>query len=356
MDLQKDVSVVDVFCGIGGISQGFRQAGFAIAAGIDADEHCRYAFETNNRAAFLNRDVMDLDASELAALFRPSACRVLIGCAPCQPFSAHARAHRRGHGEDVRWRLLPRFVDMAVALNPDIVVMENVPHLRHFRGGALIRTAVNTLEQAGYEVVYGVMYGPDYGLPQKRSRLMLVASRMWMVRLPPPTHERADHPTVHETIGHLPPLAAGGADALDPLHRCRNLSPLNLERIRASRPGGTWADWPPHLVASCHQRAGGRTFSTVYGRMRGDQAAPTLTTQFYNYGSGRFGHPDRNQNRAISLREGALLQGFARDYAFVPPATTPAFEMLGRQIGNAVPVPLARAVAASIGDHLRLYA
>ena len=346
------MSVVDLFCGAGGLSHGFQREGFSIAAGIDLDDHCRYAFETNNHAPFTCRDVTDLDAEELASHFQSRARKVLIGCAPCQPYSPYSQKYRRD-GDDPKWHLLTNFAQLAADLQPEIVSMENVPHLLAFRQGRPFRNFVTCLEKVGYWVAFDKLYGPAYGLPQQRTRLVLVASRLGPVALPAPTHAPDAYPTVDEAIGNLAPIPAGGTASGDPLHRARSLSPLNLERIRASRPGGTWEDWPERLVAPCHRRRTGRTFRAVYGRMEGNRPAPTLTTQFYSYGSGRFGHP--SQDRALSLREGAVLQGFAPDYAFVPPDVAVGFARLGRMIGNAVPVAMARAIARSIKMHLQDY-
>ena len=350
MNLQTpipSVSVVDLFCGAGGLSHGFRQVGFTIAAGIDLDDHCRYAFETNNHTQFHCRDVTELDAEELETYFQPGTRRVLIGCAPCQPYSLYSRKYRR---DDPKWHLLLDFARLAADLKPDIVSMENVPQLLTFRQGRPFHDFVDCLEKAGYCIAFGKLYGPAYGLPQQRTRLVLIASRLGPVTWPAPTHVPETYPTVDGAIGQLAPIPAGGVDSMDRLHRARSLSPLNLERIRASRPGGTWGDWPEHLLAPCHRRRTGRSFYAVYGRMQGDRPAPTLTTQFSCYGSGRFGHP--SQDRALSLREGALLQGFAPDYEFVPPDIEIGFERLGRMIGNAVPIAMARAIARSIKEHL----
>ena len=346
------MSVVDLFCGAGGLSYGFLQEGFSIAAGIDLDEACRYAFETNNHAPFFCRDVAELDAAELESYFPSGDCRVLIGCAPCQPYSPYTRKYRR-NAADPKWCLLTNFAQLAVELKPEVVSMENVPHLLTFQQGEPFLDFVAILEGAGYIVAFGRLYGPAYGLPQQRTRLVLLASLLGPMALPAPTHEPRDYLTVDEVIGGLKPIAAGDVDDEDPLHRARTLSPLNLERIRASRPGGTWQDWPEHLVAACHLRPSGRSFGSVYGRMVGDQPAPTLTTQFCQYGSGRFGHP--TQDRALSLREGAMLQGFSETYAFVPHEEEVMFTVLGRMIGNAVPVAMAQAVARTVRSHLLAY-
>lgn len=147
-----------------------------------------------------------------------------------------------------------------------------------------------------------------YGLPQNRRRMVLLASLLGPIELIGPTRRKPK--TVRDAIGRLPAIRQGTAHPKDPLHSASTLSDLNLKRIRASRPGGTWRDWPKHLVAECHKRETGYTYPGVYGRMAWDEPAPTLTTQFFGFGNGRFGHPE--QDRAISLREGAILQGFCQ--------------------------------------------
>jgi DNA (cytosine-5)-methyltransferase 1 len=343
-DVVPRASVIDLFCGAGGLSHGFRQEGFSIAAGVDFDEACRFAFEENNGAAFLRRDVAELEAEEIASIFAPGKRRVLVGCAPCQPFSTYNQKN-----EDPKWQLLGHFAELIDKVRPDIVSMENVPRLLEFREGGLFRKFVSTLETAGYHVIFDVLYGPDFGLAQTRSRLVLLASRLGPIELPEPTHLDG-YRTVREEIGALPPLGHGECDPIDPLHRASKLAPINVRRINSSKPGGTWRDWESDLVAHCHTREAGRGYSSVYGRMSWDEPSPTITTQFYGFGNGRFGHPD--QERALSLREGAMLQGFPRDYAFVAPDQPIPFKVVGRLIGNAVPVKLASAIARAVKSHL----
>jgi len=163
-----------------------------------------------------------------------------------------------------------------------------------------------------------------------------------------PTHDSPQ--TVRQAIGHLRPLEAGEATSGDKLHMSAKLSEKNLQRIRISKPGGTWRDWPEYLIADCHRADSGQTYPGVYARMEWDKPAPTMTTQCFGFGNGRFGHPE--QDRAISLREAAILQSFPRDYAFIPEEGEVSFKVMGRLIGNAVPVNLGRAIARSIKNHL----
>ena len=159
--------------------------------------------------------------------------------------------------------------------------------------------------------------------------------------------------TVKSTIGDLPAIVAGEQDPDNKLHKASSLSTLDLKRIRCSLPGGTWRDWPVNLRSSCHRKETGTTYPSVYGRMMWDSPAPTITTQCFGYGNGRFGHPE--QDRAISLREAAMLQGFSRDYSFIPNGQPVLFAKIGRFIGNAVPVTLGKVIGELIKEHIAVF-
>ena len=338
-------SVIDLFCGAGALSHGFLLEGFSISCGYDIDETCRYPFEANNFAPFVRRDVAAIDAAELDRDFATNLPRVMVGCAPCQPFSRYSQGR-----DDPKWKLLKDFARLVVDVSPDVLSMENVPQLTKFKDGAVFGEFVESLAIAGYSVKWGIMDCLDYGVPQSRSRLVLIASRLGEPILPVPTHPSELHVTVRDAIGDMPTLNAGKADPEDRLHRTSSMSELNLRRIKASIPSGTWKDWDDSLLTDCHKRETGKGYRSVYGRMAWDRPSPTITTQFYGFGSGRFGHPE--QDRAISLREGAILQTFPRDYVFTSQEEPITFKNVGRMIGNAVPVSLARAIARSIRTHL----
>lgn len=342
---QLSASVVDLFCGAGGLSYGFKKEGFTIGAGIDIDESCRYPFEENIEAPFIRTDVEKLEPCDVDELFLPDKKKVLVGCAPCQPFSKYNQKN-----DDPKWRLLGAFGTLISRLCPDIVSMENVPQLMKFRNGKLFQNFVQKLELNGYHVNFKVLYAPEFGLPQGRSRLVLLASRLGSIDLPKATH-RKKYRTVRDAIGRLPTLSAGSSDPKDFLHKASNLSEINLRRIKSASPGGSWREWESDLVADCHKRGSGKSYCSVYGRMRWDEPSPTVTTQFFGFGNGRFGHPD--QDRAISLREGAILQGFPKSYRFVPPGEEVKIKNVGRMIGNAVPVTLAKAIARAVRSHLQ---
>jgi len=339
------ITAIDLFCGAGGLTHGLGQAGIDVRLGVDVDPACEYPYRSNNDADFLLRSVEELSLDDLGAFYDHDGFRLLAGCAPCQTFSTYN--HKATESDD-RWWLLLHFSRLVDELRPDFVTMENVPGLE-VQGVFL--SFVNALERLDYNVWYKVVNCDDYGLPQMRKRLVLLASRHGVIELMSPTvfcdGKRSD---VRSAIGDLPVLGAGASDPEDPLHRASSLSELNLRRIRASRQAGTWQDWPDELLSDCHRRISGKTYQSVYGRMAWHRQAPTITTQFYGYGNGRFGHPE--QDRALSLREGAILQSFPRDYKFVRPGERVFQKSIGRLIGNAVPVRLGEVIGASLQTHV----
>lgn len=332
--------VVDLFCGVGALSHGLMQAGFEIKAGYDTDARCKYAYETNNAASFYARDVSKLTAKEIKAHFSGDRPSVLAGCAPCQPFSTY----KQRYDEDPQWGLVEKFATLAVQVEPDFVTMENVPALERYKEGRVFHKFVSILENAGYSVEWTIAKCEEFGVPQRRRRLVLIAARNGKaVTL---AAGRTAALSVMDAIGGLPKLDAGQSDPKDKLHVASSLSELNLKRIRASRPGGTWRDWPKELLAVCHTKPSGKTYSGVYARMTWDDPSPTMTTQCYGYGNGRFGHPE--QDRAITLREAAILQSFPPDYQFLHKSEKPSLKEVGRWIGNAVPVKLGEAIGKQI--------
>lgn len=339
----RGIVAVDLFCGAGGLAFGLRSAGIKVVAGVDLDPHCRYPFEKNCRARFFCRDVSRLKEYDLREWYHGAKVRVLAGCAPCQPFSTYSQSRKT---PDARWHLLKEFGRLAVATRPEIVTMENV---RGLAGQPVWHEFIDALTNAGYHVAWDEISCELFGVPQTRRRLVLLASLLGPIQLPtqPRLHRIS---VVRQTIGHLRPLVAGETDPMDPLHTASRLSHQNLLRIKASHPGGTWRDWPDDLRAGCHLRKSGETYPSVYGRMEWDKPAPTITTQFYGFGNGRYGHPE--QDRAISLREAALLQSFPKNYRFVAPNDPITFRNLGILIGNAVPPKLGASIGAAIRNHV----
>lgn len=338
------IRCIDLFCGIGGLTHGLVRGGIDVTAGVDLDASCRFAYETNNNAKFIHRNVRDLTARDLRLLFGTQAIRLLAGCAPCQPFSKYSRKSRT-QKKDPKWNLLLDFARLVEVVQPELVTMENVPQLVDDR---VFKRFLGSL--VGYNVWWNIVDCTRYGIPQTRRRMVLLASRLGAVSLLPPS-TGSPIPTVRGAIADLPRLQAGESDPHDPLHTACRLSTINLRRIRASSAGGTWRDWPPSLLSKCHRKETGKTYPSVYARMEWDAPSPTMTTQCFAYGTGRFGHPD--QDRAISLREAAILQTFPRTYRFVAEGVVPQFKPIGRLIGNAVPVRLGEVIAESLSAHVR---
>lgn len=339
-------SVVDLFCGVGGLTHGFVQEGFNVVAGIDADSTCKYAFEKNNGAKFITRDIIKLTAAEIIQLYPKNGFRILVGCAPCQPFSKYTNRK----SEDDEWRLVQRFAELIKGVQPEIVSMENVPELEKHK---VFRDFVSTLKNEDYYLSWSVVHSAEYGVPQTRKRLVLFASKLGPINIIKRTHSRKRPRTVAQAIGRLEPIGAGQTSPKDKLHTASGLSEINLRRIMKTPAGGGWKDWPTDLVLKCHRKETGKTYSGVYGRMKWDEPGPTITTQCNGLGNGRFGHPE--QHRAISLREAALLQTFRRKYHFIDPNTKLSFKTVARHIGNAVPVRLGRIIARSIRRHLEAH-
>jgi DNA (cytosine-5)-methyltransferase 1 len=338
------IESIDLFCGVGGLTRGVLDSGIKVLAGLDLDGTCEYAYTKNNGIPFIKADVSQYDSSALLSLYSKNSVRVLMGCAPCQPFSKLQQKNIEKN-ENSKWGLLYSFLRHIKAIKPDIISMENVPELV---GEKVFLDFKTSIEGLGYFVDYKVVNACDYGVPQRRKRLLFLASAFGPIHLIPPTTP-VNRVTVRDTIFSLPKISAGETDPTDSLHRTSALSAKNLKRIQASKPGGTWKDWPPQLLPKCYKKKKGKTFKSVYGRMEWDKVGPTLTTQFMRYGTGRYGHPE--QDRALSLREGALLQTFPITYQFSEDSNYSIGDV-ARQIGNAVPVKLGEVVGLSIKEHL----
>jgi DNA (cytosine-5)-methyltransferase 1 len=341
----KKIEAIDLFCGVGGLTYGLRQAEINVIAGLDNDKSCKFAYEENNNAKYIEADIAEYDFENMKKLFSKNSIKVLVGCAPCQPFSSHTYKAKNKQS-DKRWNLIDYFVEAIKVLQPDVISMENV---RGLTKTEVFREFVAKIEELDYEVDFDVVYCPDYGIPQNRSRLVLIGSRIGKINVPKKTHGKESYVTVGDIIRDMPKISSGEYSPADPIHKAKNLSALNVERIKQSKPRGTWRDWDPDLLPNCYKKKSGATYTSVYGRMSWDDVSPTITTQFFNFGSGRFGHPD--QDRALSIREGALLQTFPSDYNF-------GYEMplstVGRHIGNAVPPRLGYVIGSTIKDHVMI--
>ncbi|WP_273804301.1 DNA cytosine methyltransferase [Providencia rettgeri] len=338
---------IDLFCGAGGLTYGLNSVGIQVTHGIDIDPACKFPIEFNNKGTtFVERSINNISGQEIASFFNKDSVRLIAGCAPCQPFSKYSSSAKKSE-DDQKWALLSEFGRIVREVKPELVTMENVPQLRNH---IIFKEFVKTLKDIGYNVCFDVVNCSDYGLPQNRKRLILIGSLLGDISLISKTHSKGKRNTVYKAIGNLPPIAAGEKNDKDILHRAPSLSEINMKRIKASVAGGTWKDWPEELLADCHRKSSGSTYISVYGRMSWHLTSPTITTQCYGYGNGRFGHPE--QNRAITLREAAILQSFPKKYRFIDKKTPFSFRKLGTMIGNAVPVVIGEVIGHSFIKHI----
>jgi DNA (cytosine-5)-methyltransferase 1 len=341
------VKVIDFFCGSGGASKGLEQAGFEIALGLDIDENSQATYQMNfPKAQFINKDIRRVETEEVLEIVKVNNAPLLItACAPCQPFSKQNNSKSE---KDERRTLLDETHRFILALNPEYIMLENVPGMQNVDSkieGPFCRFT-DFLTTNGYHFIKFIAKSEEYGVPQRRKRLVILASRLGEMCEPKRTHgdKLLEFRTVRDAIGHFTPIAAGTVCQQDPVHRTPQLNPRNLERIKNTPEGGDRRNWPEHLINECHKNYAGHT--DTYGRMSWDELAPTLTTKCHSYSNGRFGHPDVSQNRAISLREAASLQTFPDDFQFFGGSGS-----MARQIGNAVPCELARQFGLSIIEH-----
>ncbi|WP_201580488.1 DNA cytosine methyltransferase [Psychrobacter sp. Pi2-52] len=333
-----NIEAVDLFCGIGGLTAGLIKSGISVKAGYDIESDCRHGYEHNNNATFVHKDVADVTAQEINDWYSKGVVRLLAGCAPCQPFSTYNQG--KDTTLDKKWPLLYHFMRLIEEVKPELVTMENVPDVTKHK---VYHDFVAKLEELGYTVSASRVDCVKYGIPQTRKRHVLLASLISSdIALISPTHDEAV--TVRDVIEDLPRLSSGEQNKEDQLHICSKLNDLNMRRIKASKPGGTWKDWPEGLIAKCHSKESGKSYGGVYGRMEWDKPAPTMTTQCFGFGNGRFGHP--SQHRAISLREAAIFQTFPEDYQFYKGVLM--IKSVGKMIGNAVPVRLGEVVGLSL--------
>lgn len=344
------IRVVDLFCGAGGLSCGFEIVGrlessFRLAGALDLDKHSVETYRQNLGLAPVHADLFELVRSgrKLSSLAeRLNLCGsgplVLIGGPPCQGFSAHRK--REVSLTDERNNLVLCFARIAELFQPDVVVLENVPELLSHKHWKLFQAYRSRLERSGYRVRARVHDVAAFGAPQHRYRALVLASKKGLV-FPAPVVAPNHYRTVRQAIGHLPSITPGDVCGHDSMHYCTNHRKSTIDTIRqVPKDGGSR---PKGVGPRCLMGVDG--YRDVYGRLYWDRPANTITNYARNPASGRFVHPD--QNRGLSIREAALLQGFPPDFFFYGP-----FDDKFAQIGNAVPPVFAVHLAAHILDHL----
>jgi len=329
------------------MSFGLQQAGVRVVAGVDNSAECEPTYLANiSDAKYLRRDVASLSAPELERrlqINKNDPNLIFCGCSPCQ-FWSKIRTDKTKSAQSAQ--LLHHFRKFIRYFRPGFVVVENVPGLYRRRSESILGEFLLFLKRHNYNWADGVINANHYGVPQNRMRYLLIATRLSSaISLPPPVID--DGLIVSAFIGlrnGFEAIAAGQVDSTERIHTAAALSANNLRRIKLTHPsGGTRSAWSNDPELSIRAYSGREDmFCDVYGRMYWDKPAPTITTRFNSLSNGRFGHPE--ENRAISIREGATLQTFPPNYRFIGSNMI----SLSRQIGNAVPPELAR----RIGEHL----
>lgn len=346
-DSSKTIKAVDFFCSGGGMSYGMQQAGIKVLAGIDNDISCKTTYEANIKGAkFIHADVFDLDETYLRqklSLKKNDDELLLIGCSPCQFWSIINTDKTRSQESK---NLLIEFSRFVKHLMPGYVVVENVPGVLRKKEESGLKEFVEWLESNGYAVHHKVHNVSDYGVPQNRKRFTLIANRVTKVELEP-TPKKGKKVTVRDVLGEkngFPKIEPGHKDDTDFFHSVPNLSSVNIERLKkVNKDGGNRFGFAndPELQLNCFV---GRddSFRDTFGRLWWDRPSPTITTKFYSVSNGRFVHPE--EDRALSIREGAALQSFPKNYKFKTKGITSTAKM----IGNAVPPKYAKAIGQSI--------
>lgn len=339
-----------MFAGGGGLTVGLKRAGFDVVAAVELESKALATYEANHSEVKpFRQDVRTVRGEDLKACSPTGEVDLLAGCPPCQGFSSLTSKYRR---TDPRNELVLEMGRLVEETQPRTVMMENVPGLAD-KGRPLLDEFLDILEDLGYEPELDVLQVADYGVPQRRRRLVVLAGRGFKIGLPDPTHSRTGADglgrwrTLRDAIGGLEdePVtlanaqAAGGPQRFN-WHVVRTLAPQNLERLRATRPGGSRAQLPKELRPACHQ-VSDEGFSNTYGRMTWGQVPVTITGGCTQISKGRFGHPERD--RTISVREAALIQTFPPNYIFDTPHIGHACDM----VGNALPCDFAQKVAES---------
>ena len=343
------IKAIDFFCGAGGLTRGLLDAGISVVAGVDNDNRIRKTYERNNQPSrFIASDIKDVNIRALRKQLQIASQEPTLyaACTPCQPFSTLNTMH----AVDGRKSLLLDFARIVEQAPPDYIIVENVPGLGNAVGKDIYQSFENTLKKRGFRIDAEMLDAKEFGVPQTRRRFILVASRHGRPRLPNATTGKR-FKTVGESIRQFPAIAHGESSDSYKNHLARELRPHHLRIVEAvPLNGGSRGDVADtSILLKCHQK-NPDAHKDVFGRMSWDLPAPTLTGRCTDVYCGRFIHPE--QHRGISVREAAALQTFGNQYEFFGDSILEQ----ARQIGNAVPVRLAKLLGNSIlSIHAREY-
>lgn len=364
MNKHRALTAIDLFCGAGGLSEGFRQAGYRVLAGNDIDSFAGQTFaRTHPEAKFFPGPIEDITAEMLfsATGLLSGQLDCLIGGPPCQAFSVYN--HQRGM-HDRRSKLFREYLRLVESLRPAWIVLENVTGILSAGNGEAVADITAGLNALGYRVEKRILKAEEYGIPQERRRLVFIGTSTDLaIRWPLPTHGHGLKPfvTIGDAISDLPtlkngedagalPYAAQPQNAYQALmrgacqrienHAAPRLAPINLARMKHIPPGGNWLNIPDELLPSGMKRARKCDHTKRYGRPRLDDLACTILTKC-DLHWGAFIHP--SQDRSFSVREAARLQSFPDRFIFQGPRTEQYV-----QVGNAVPPLLGRVIAQAI--------
>lgn len=331
---------IDLFSGVGGLTQGLKKAGFRTTHALEIDEIASKAYKLNHKhTQIITKDIRNVDTQEIKDGLKGKSIHLLAGCPPCQGFSSIRRLNKPEPVKDERNSLIKEYVRFVKELMPYTFMMENVPGLSL---DSSFDWALKELEEAGYfKPDWKVVNVKDYGVPQSRRRLVLVGSRLAPIKVAEPTNKRK---TVRKTIASLP-LPENSDDLLHKMFPEHSETVFNLIKD-IPRDGGSRKDLGDSRQLKCHQKEN-IGFNDVYGRLRWDDYSTTITGGCLNPSKGRFLHPD--QDRCISAREASMLQTFPKNYKF--PIDAPR-EKIALMIGNALPPEFSRVQALNIKNHL----
>ncbi len=345
--MSKKLKAVDFFCSGGGMSFGMQQAGIEVLAGVDFDPDCKQTYEANIKGAkYILADVSKLkeeDLSKEIKIKKNDDDLIMIGCSPCQYWTIIRTSKNKSEKSKDLLHEFHRFIKY---YNPGYVVVENVPGILNKQKESGLNRFIDDLRKRGYAVHYEIVHLNEYGVPESRKRFSLIANRVTNKEIfPKPGNSR---PTVADFIGvknGFPKISDGHVDKTSFMHTTAGLSEANIQRLKLTpKDGGSRNSWAnTNLQLKAYKKKGRNiSFNDTYGRMAWDKPAPTITTKFFSISNGRFAHP--NENRPISLREGASLQTFPKNYKFFGTSIA----SVARMIGNAVPPLYAKKLGSTI--------